>query len=118
MVEDIVVKRMLMGAKGLFSAKGMSSFQNKCHLIYMRKSHHPLSLSWREKPYGKTAEINQCVGPDEACVGWDRDGATASGFWLSYCAVPVEACKSVADISFSAAAILPEPLRYLCQSHL
>lgn len=48
----------------------------------MRKSRQPPSLSWREKPFRKTAEINQRVGWDVACVGWDRNEATASGLWL------------------------------------
>lgn len=58
-------------------------------------------------------------GPDVACVGWDRDEATAKRpLALMMCSEPVEACKSAAGISFSAASIPPQPLRYLCQSHL
>lgn len=94
--------------KGSFSVRGsMCSSQNEFHLIYMRKSRQPPSLSWREKPFRKTAEINQRVGPWCSLCGlgqrWSHCNRPLA---LMMCSEPVEACKSAAGISFSAASIL------------
>lgn len=106
--------------KRFFSVRGsMCSSQNEFHLIYMRKSCQPPSLSWREKPFRKTAEINQCVGPwCSLCGLGQRWSHCKRPLALMMCSEPVEACKSAAGISFSEASIPPQPLRYLCQSHL
>ena len=60
----MVMERVETGAKGLFCVRGnIGSSQNEFHLMYMRKSRKPPSLSLREKPFRETAEINQHVGP-------------------------------------------------------
>lgn len=106
--------------KGFFSAtRSMCSSQNEFRLIYMWKSHRPPSLSWREKLFRKTAEINQCVGPWCILCGLgQRWNHCERPLALMMCSEPVEACKSAAGISFSTASVPPWPLRYLCQSHL
>lgn len=93
--------------KGSFFVRGsMCSSQNEFHLIYKRKSRQPPSLSWREKPFRKTAEINQCVGPwCSLCGLGQRWSHCKQPLALMMCSEPVEACKSAAGISFSVASI-------------
>lgn len=117
---DIVVETMETGeGKKRKPYVTRSSSQNEFHLIYMRKSRQPPSLSWREKPFRETAEINQRVGPWCSLCGLGQRWSHCKQLLaLMMCSEPVEACKSAAGISFSAASIPPQPLRYLChQSH-